>query len=149
MIALNCDGCDFCCTHQTWDDHGVLRGITVFPDEIEHFPQWAVFPLLRRGSDIFAYQLGQHICPMYQQGRCAIYDFRPVVCKSFPVCREPKKGLVIAHDRCLRLASATGNFNYESFSGCFDAAREREKRENGWPEATAAFSLRTKSWIQL
>lgn len=150
MRNFNCEECDFCCTRQTWEDMGILRGIALFPDEIQHFPEWAVFPLFRHGREVFACQLGEHVCPVLSHGRCSIYGSHPLICKAFPVCYEPMKGLAVSFSRCPRIQnSREEDFNYDSFEKCFAAARERKERERGWPKATAIFSLKTKSWVEL
>jgi Fe-S-cluster containining protein len=150
MIDFDCSGCDFCCTKLTWEEKGIARGITIFEDEKKHFPEWAIFPLFRNRQNIFAYQLGEYSCPMLRGGKCGIYGNHPLVCKSFPVCHKVQRGLIVDLDRCFKIMSnREEDFDYKSFEGCFSAAREREKREMEWPEASEIFSLRTKSWVKI
>jgi Fe-S-cluster containining protein len=129
----------------------VVRGITLFPEEVAQFPAEFVLPLYRSGEEVFAYQLGSHICPMLtEDGRCGIYDNRPLICKAFPVGYMEQRGLVILVDRCPRTWDhKEEDFDYQSFAGCYEAAHERERRELAWPAATAAFSLKTKDWMEL
>lgn len=131
-------------------EEGVLRGIPLYLDEIEHFPKWGVFPLLRNGRNVFLYQAGNYVCPMLSDGLCSIYESRPLICKSFPVCHEDKKGLTISRHRCIRLQNVREeDLDYESFGSCFDAARENERRQRELPKPTEIFSLNANSWEEL
>lgn len=128
----------------------MLLGIPLFPDEIKQFPEWSIFPLFRNEGDVFAFQLGEDLCPMLVDGKCGIYESRPLICRAFPVGNMDGRGLVVLRDRCIKLfGTVESSLNYDSFGPSFDAARERERREKSWPEATAIFDLKSKAWVAL
>lgn len=73
------------------NDRGILRGLTLLPDEVDLFPEEIVKPYLGLGKrpyessfKVIAYQLAVEDCPKYRVNLCTIYENRPTTCRQFP-----------------------------------------------------------------
>lgn len=73
------------------NDRGILRGLTLLPDEVDIFPEEIVKPYLglgkrpyESGFKVIAYQLTVESCPKYGVNLCTIYETRPTTCRQFP-----------------------------------------------------------------
>ncbi len=89
--VFECQRCGGCCSNLVAEDRGVTRGLTLLPEETEHFPEAMVRPAIgigRRPHDkgfrIIAYQLTVDICPHLTEDSCDIYERRPASCRQFP-----------------------------------------------------------------
>ena len=90
-MSYTCRQCGKCCRDLVQSDRGVLRGLTLLPDEIRLFPEEMVKPYLglgRRpyesGFTVIAYQLTVDECPKLVEDSCTIYEKRPTTCRQFP-----------------------------------------------------------------
>ena len=89
--TFNCLRCGTCCSNLLAEDWGILRGLTLLPEERELFPEPLVKPAIGvgrrphgRGFRIMAYQLTEDNCPHLGEGSCSIYPDRPASCRQFP-----------------------------------------------------------------
>ena len=86
-----CERCGKCCHDLIQIDRGILRGLTLLPDEVDLFPEEIVKPYLglgkrpyESGFKVIAYQLTVEGCPKYSENLCTIYETRPTTCRQFP-----------------------------------------------------------------
>ncbi len=77
-------------------DHGMLRGLTLLPEEIDLFQGDQVKPYLGAGKRpyepnfrVLAYQLTTPECPHLEEDKCTIYMDRPATCRQFPFSLDP------------------------------------------------------------
>lgn len=156
MRTFKCERGGHCCTNQLRGRAADGRefGLYLTPEEATFFPRDTIFPLLRVGARVFAYQLGVDRCPRlgFVDGlaTCAIYDHRPLVCQAFPATVADDGSVRIHLDACpCTSAYATEEWDRSSFAGCVRAAKEELKQAETNPQATAMFALDTKTWIPL
>lgn len=81
-VNVPCGECTACCRSSLF--------IHVKPEETEtlkHIPKDLLFaaPGLPKGTQLMGYNENGH-CPMFQNNKCSIYDFRPLTCRQFD-CR--------------------------------------------------------------
>jgi Fe-S-cluster containining protein len=72
-------------------DRGILRGLTLLPNEIHLFQKEVVKPAIGIGTsphdkkfNVIAYQLSTMKCPNLDNSQCKKYQERPLSCKQFP-----------------------------------------------------------------
>ena len=89
--VFECLRCGRCCTDLLVEDRGVLRGLTLLPEEVSDFPESMVKPAVgigkhpsEGGFTVIAYQLLEETCPHLREGLCGIYGKRPASCRQFP-----------------------------------------------------------------
>lgn len=90
-LVFRCLRCGRCCKDLLAEDKGVLRGLTLMPDERRLFPESKVKPAVGLGRDpkersfeVIAYQLTEDTCPHLNGNLCEIYADRPSSCRQFP-----------------------------------------------------------------
>ena len=87
-----CIKCGSCCRHLRLGDKEV--GLTLFPEEIHLFPKSTIRPHLGKGvnepTTIFTYQHTENICVHLKENLCKVYEYRPLMCRSFPIKVGPK-----------------------------------------------------------
>jgi len=95
-LSFICQRCAKCCKNLVFRDSGVLRGLTLFPDEIKYFSDEYVEPYLGvgkrphdKGFRVIAYQLITTNCPHLEGNQCKIYEKRPISCRQFPFSLDP------------------------------------------------------------
>jgi len=93
-VNVPCGECIGCCTSSYF--------IHIKPTDIEtlkyiskniRFPA----PNLPKGHYILGYDKNGH-CPMFKQGKCSIYDFRPETCRQYDCRIYPATGLSLEND---------------------------------------------------
>jgi Fe-S-cluster containining protein len=91
LSQLVCERCGKCCHELIQNDRGILRGLTLLPDEVSLFPEEIVKPYLglgkrpyESGFNVIAYQLTVENCPKYGENQCTMYENRPTSCRQFP-----------------------------------------------------------------
>ena len=96
LMGFNCQRCGKCCKDLVFKDSGVLRGLTLLPNEIKLFPEDLIKPYLGIGKRpydkdfrILAYQLTISTCPNLDDNQCNIYQNRPASCRQFPFSLDP------------------------------------------------------------
>ena len=161
--CLNC--CD-CCKNLLRREKGFLHSLSLFPDETHLFPSDHVFPQLGIGpyggaKRILLYQLGLDTCPHLQGRSCAIYDKRPLACRSYPFLLEaiePYRITVEEHCRWFRekvvasglskkvLTSKEWIVAPDEIKACwelFERLKEFQKEQGKW-----RFDLNVKAWYR-
>lgn len=90
-MSYNCRRCGKCCRDLVQNDRGILRGLTLLPEETSLFPEDMVKPYLglgkrpyESGFKVIAYQLTIEECPKLGDNVCTIYETRPTTCRQFP-----------------------------------------------------------------
>jgi Fe-S-cluster containining protein len=90
-LVFRCLRCGRCCKDLLAEDRGVLRGLTLMPDERQLFPESKVRPAVGvgkrpsgRGFEVIAYQLTEDTCPRLNGNICDVYTERPSSCRQFP-----------------------------------------------------------------
>ena len=156
MRAFECRRGGHCCTNQLMgrSEDGQEFGLYLTPKEASFFPSDVVYPLLRRGDDVFAYQLGVDRCPnlRFEEGLavCAIYHDRPLACRAFPAPVADDGSVEIHLTACPCTADFAGDeWDMASFGNCFEAAREQLEQAETNPQATAMYVLNERAWVAL
>jgi len=152
--AFECKRGGQCCTRTGCTGPGDEFGMYLTPEEAQHFPAAMVFPLLRAGDRVFAYQLGVSRCPnlSFQDGRavCGIYEQRPLACRAFPVAVDDAGAIAVHWQACPCTADFAGDeWDMDSFGACAEAAREQVRQAESNPRATAVFDLGERAWLPL
>jgi len=90
-LVFRCLRCGRCCKDLLAEDRGVLRGLTLMPDERRLFPESKVRPAVglgrspsESGFEVIAYQLTEDTCSHLKGNLCEIYLERPSSCRQFP-----------------------------------------------------------------
>ena len=90
-LVFRCLRCGRCCKDLLAEDRGVLRGLTLMPDERWLFPESKVRPAVGVGSspsgrdfEVITYQLTEDTCPRLNGNICDVYTERPSSCRQFP-----------------------------------------------------------------
>jgi Fe-S-cluster containining protein len=90
-VTFVCKRCGKCCSNHIWMERGVLRGLTLLPDEIHEFQKGVVKPAIGIGEsphdktfNVIIYQLTTIRCPNLDDNQCKNYKKRPLSCKQFP-----------------------------------------------------------------
>ena len=88
---FTCLRCGRCCTNLVSEDRGVLRGLTLLPDERHIFDEAVVKPAVGvgwrphgKGFKVVAYQMIEDRCPHLKDTDCMVYPERPASCRQFP-----------------------------------------------------------------
>ena len=97
-MSFTCHRCGKCCRDLLFKDNGILRGLTLQPEETKHFPEEHVKPYFGIGKrpydprfEIVAYQLTIMNCPHLEDNQCSIYTNRPASCRQYPFSLDPDK----------------------------------------------------------
>ena len=90
-LSFECLRCGKCCSNLLAEDRGVLRGLTLLPEERGLFPEPIMRPAVgigRRPEErdflVVAYQMTEDTCPHLEENQCRIYTDRPASCRQFP-----------------------------------------------------------------
>jgi len=117
-VKFSCTRCGKCCEGLVTEDKGVLRGLTLLPDEVGQFPLEMVEPAIGVGRgpgcdgfSVVAYQLVADVCPHRGDSLCLIYASRPTSCRQFPFSLEPgDRGPMIGFDmNCPSVSTLLGS----------------------------------------
>ena len=137
-----------------------VNGLLLLPEEVKLFENAGaeVYPFIGVGEDdepekILAYQLGSKVCPhLLEDGRCAIYPDRPLLCRSFPV-EYVRGSLAFLSENCTFINRNVGermvDVSYFSDVEVKANLRLQERlREEMQPFKTEIwiFDLSTKKW---
>ena len=117
-----CGNCTACCTSS--------RFIHVGPDETDtlaHIPSELLFPAPRLpdGHVLLGYDERGH-CPMLIDGRCTIYEHRPMTCRTYDCRIFPAAGLEPGDDEAL-IARQARRWRFSFRTGA-DVTRHRAVR---------------------
>jgi len=93
---FSCIRCGKCCRLLVSENRGIMRGLTLLPEETSLFPENTVKPTIGVGETphdprfrVLAYQLAVEPCPYLRDTGCLVYDDRPASCRQFPFSLEP------------------------------------------------------------
>ena len=95
-MSFVCRMCGKCCRDLVLRDNGLLRGLTLLPEETKNFPDEQVKPYFGVGKrpydpkfKILAYQLTNTDCPHLVEDKCNSYENRPASCRQYPFSLDP------------------------------------------------------------
>jgi len=157
---FTCIRCGKCCSVLLSEDKGILRGLTLLPDEASLFPEDAVKPAIGLGETphspgfrVLAYQLAVEPCHHLKDEGCAVYGDRPASCRQFPFSLEPSGdgGQLLGVDlNCPAAARLLGSHTQISFEGRGAAVRLLRVKERATEDSGRAwlYDLRTDGWIK-
>lgn len=106
-MIFTCRRCGKCCRDLVFKDSGILRGLTLLPEEIRFFPEEKVRPYFGFGKrpydprfKILAYQLTTMDCPNLKDDICSKYMERPASCRQYPFSldSDPEGGVLLGVD---------------------------------------------------
>jgi Fe-S-cluster containining protein len=106
-MNFRCIQCGKCCKNLIFTDHGIQRGLTLFPEETKHFPEKMIKPYIgigkrpyESGFKVHAYQLVTMNCIHLSHNKCSIYTSRPTSCRQYPFSLEqdPLEGILLGID---------------------------------------------------
>jgi Fe-S-cluster containining protein len=157
---FRCIRCGKCCRSLLSEDKGILRGLTLLPEEVHLFPEDVVRPAIgvgRRPHDIkfrvLACQLAVEPCPHLKETGCAIYGDRPSSCRQFPFSLEPSGGdgqLLGVDLNCpsvARLLDAYAHISFEGREAAERLLRIKERLAQN-PRRAWFYDLRTDRWVR-
>jgi Fe-S-cluster containining protein len=161
-LDFRCLRCGKCCSNLLAEHKGVVRGLTLLPDELDIFDESVVRPAIGRGErphgrsfEVIAYQMTEEICPHLEEGLCRIYPDRPSSCRQFPFSlrRGPDGGLQMGLDlNCPGLATLIEDhprpvIRFESkphAERLLEVALEAMRH----PQRAWFFDLRREEWVR-
>jgi len=99
VLKFECLKCGRCCRNLVIDviigGKTFLLGMFLWKEEVRHFAPDKVLPLYGAGikgrsrvrpAEVFAYQYIENVCPhITKNNLCRIYNYRPLICRSFPL----------------------------------------------------------------
>jgi Fe-S-cluster containining protein len=93
---FRCQKCGKCYHNLITEDRGIIRGLTLLPDEVKLFKKQNIAPAIGQGKNpkdpdfqIISFQLTANDCPQLDRDLCKIYEKRPYSCRQFPFSLEP------------------------------------------------------------
>lgn len=103
-----CGNCVGCCTS--------FKFIHIRPTDvatIENIPKEIIFkaPGLPKGHYLMGYDEKGH-CPMFKEGKCSIYNFRPETCKQYD-CRVLTASGILINDESLDITNKVHSWSFE------------------------------------
>lgn len=141
------------------EDKGILRGLTLLPEEAPLFPPDMVRPAMGDGRRphneefrVAAFQLEADVCPHLSEGLCGIYVDRPASCRQFPFSLEPgRDGPIVGLDmNCPAvpaLLSGEGRVEIDELGSAEALYRLKvEVAEN--PQRSWFYDLRNRKWVR-
>ena len=159
--VLECQRCGKCCKDLIAEDSGVIRGLTLLPDEISVVPRSMVKPAVgigrlpnERGFSVIAYQLTEENCPHIEGKLCSTYEKRPSSCRQFPFSlrRVPDGTEQLGLD--LNCPALKGFLDTNSLNLRFEERISAERLMGIQMEAYRQFGkawyhdLRTRKWVR-
>ncbi len=157
---FSCIRCGKCCSLLLSEDRGILRGLTLLPEETSLFPENMVKPAIGVGETphdpgfgVLVYQLALEPCPHLGDTGCAVYGDRPASCRQFPFSLEPSGdgGQLLGVDlNCSVAARLLDSHTQISFEGRGAALRLLRVKEQATenPGRTWFYDLRTDTWVR-
>ncbi len=161
-LVFRCLRCGRCCKDLLAEDKGVLRGLTLMPDERRLFSGSKVRPAVGvgrspsdRGFEVITYQLTEDTCPHLNGNLCDIYTERPSSCRQFPFSLRLGAGgeMLMGFDlNCPSIRELLGDLSKPSvrFNEREHAERllrvELEAMKN--PERAWYFDLGGEKWVR-
>ena len=160
MAEFRCTRCGKCCSVLLSEDRGIMRGLTLLPEETRLFPDDIVRPATGIGKTpqdpgfrVLAYQLAVEPCPHLGDTGCVVYVDRPAGCRQFPFSLEPSGdgGQLLGVDlNCPSAARLLDSFTQVSFEGRGAAVKLLRIKEQAAENSGQAwfYDLRTDAWVR-
>jgi len=158
--VFECLRCGRCCTDLLAEDKGVLRGLTLLPEELHLFREDAIRPAIGVGSRphdskfmVLAYQLAVEPCPHLEETGCAIYVDRPSSCRQFPFSLEhsgddgPLLGVDLNCSSAARLLDAYTQISFEGRDAAERLLRIKEQIAQNHSRAWF-YDLKICRWVR-
>jgi Fe-S-cluster containining protein len=161
MSQYICQRCGKCCNDLIQQDRGILRGLSLLPEEAHLFPEALVKPYLGIGRrpheskfQVIAYQLITETCPHLAGNGCSRYDERPITCRQFPFSLdldEEDEPLLGVDMNCPAAVELINNTDGQiEFTDRDDAEKlldlKRRVLEN--PRRAWVYDLATMKWVR-
>lgn len=117
-VTVPCDDCVACCTSSYF--------IHIRPSDrqtLQHVPKEIVFPApgLPEGHKVLGFDQNGH-CPMFNNGKCTIYSYRPQTCRQYDCRIYPATGLSLRPEDRPRIARQAMRWRFD-----FCTKRDHEK----------------------
>ena len=157
---FRCTRCGKCCSALLSEDWGILRGLTLLPEETSLFPDDMVRPAIGIGKTpqdpgfrVLAYQLAVEPCPHLDGTGCAVYGDRPASCRQFPFSLEPSSdggqllGVDLNCPSAARLLDSFTQISSEGREAAVTLLRIKEKTAEN-PGRAWFYNLRTDAWVR-
>lgn len=161
MNKYECKQCGNCCRDLLQTDRGILRGLTLLPEEVDLFPDEIVRPYLglgkrpyESGFTVIAYQLTVDECTKLVENMCTIYNTRPTTCKQFPFSLdidEDKESLLGIDMNCPAASEMVNNLEGTlEFTDLEEAEKlfELSKKVTVNPRKAWIYDLCSMKWIR-
>jgi len=155
-----CIRCGKCCRSLLSEDRGILRGLTLLPEELHLFREDAIRPAIGVGSrphdskfKVLAYQLAVEPCPHLEETGCAIYVDRPSSCRQFPFSLEhsgddgPLLGVDLNCSSAARLLDAYTQISFEGRDAAERLLRIKEQIAQNHSRAWF-YDLKICRWVR-
>lgn len=124
-LKFKCICCGECC-RKISDEDSSLKGLPLFEWEVEKIKKLAeekgikfkvepidlVFDKKSKKYFCTGYSLTQEPCPFLNENKCSIHKDRPIVCRAFPVARNPE---FLDDVPSLSCFSNCPNFDFKAF----------------------------------
>ena len=160
MSQLVCQRCGKCCNDLVQQDRGILRGLSLMPEEIHLFPEELIKPYIGIGKrphvskfQVIAFQLVLDSCPYLVENKCSTYDERPTSCRQFPFSldldeeNEPLLGVDMNCPAAVEISNTDGLLEFTDRN---DAERllELKRRVLENPRRAWVYDLGTMKWVR-
>jgi len=159
-VEFTCIRCGKCCRSLLSEDRGILRGLTLLPEELHLFREDAIRPAIGVGSrphdskfKVLAYQLAVEPCPHLEETGCAIYVDRPSSCRQFPFSLEhsgddgPLLGVDLNCSSAARLLDAYTQISFEGRDAAERLLRIKEQIAQNHSRAWF-YDLKICRWVR-
>ena len=161
MSQLVCQRCGKCCNDLVQQDRGVLRGLSLLPEETHLFPEELVNSYLGIGKrphmnkfQTIAYQLSSDPCPHLVDNSCNRYDERPTSCRQFPFSldldeeNEPLLGVDMNCPAAVELINNTDGLLEFTDRDNAERLLELKRRVLENPRRAWVYDLATMKWVR-
>ncbi len=161
MSQLVCQRCGKCCNDLVQQDRGILRGLSLMPEETHLFPDELVKPYLGIGKrphmdkfQVIAYQLVSDSCPHLVDNSCNRYDERPTSCRQFPFSldldeeNEPLLGVDMNCPAAVELINNTDGLLEFTDRDNAERLLELKRRVLENPRRAWVYDLATMKWVR-
>ena len=160
-MSFVCRMCGKCCKDLVFHDNGILRGLTLLPEETKCFPEELVKPYFGIGKrpydpkfKVLAYQLTTPDCPHLVEDKCTNYEERPVSCRQYPFSLDPDPeevallGVDMNCSAAVELVSGSdGRIEFPNKESA-EKLLELKKKASENPRRSWLYDLGSEKWVR-